>query len=46
VVDVSDPAAPVELVIGMGGAAGAWSASFDVPDGDAQRRLWAFTAAS
>jgi MYXO-CTERM domain-containing protein len=42
VVDVTDPEAPAELVVGASGAAAPFTASFDVPDGDADRTLWAF----
>lgn len=42
VVDVTDPQAPIELVVGTSGAAAPFTASFDAPDGDADRTLWAF----
>jgi hypothetical protein len=46
VVDVTAPAAPVELVVGISGVAGNWVASFDVADGETDRTLWTFTDAS
>lgn len=47
IVDVTDSRAPVELVVapGMGATLGAWTASFDVQDADADRALIAFTEA-
>src|SRR5450432_429819 len=45
VVDVTEPAAPIELVVALSPAAGSWTAAFDVPDGDSDHTLLAFTDA-
>jgi MYXO-CTERM domain-containing protein len=46
VVDVTEPDAPVELVVGLSAAGATWTAGFDVAAGPGPRTLWAFTDAS
>jgi hypothetical protein len=45
VVDVTDPRAPIELVVAPALGVGGWTASFDVQDDHADRALVAFTEA-
>jgi len=45
VVDVTAPAAPIELGIFPTASGGSFSASFDTQGGEVPRALWAFTAA-